>query len=65
MYLLDEDTFFKLSKEPVRIDCEEFPDVFITAFLEAVLVTLGKLILTDVGIFIDLLTDGKYVVKTW
>jgi hypothetical protein len=30
-----------------------------------VLVTLGKLILTDVGIFIDLLTDGKYVVKTW
>jgi len=64
LYLLDEDTFFKLSKEPVRIDCEEFPDVVITAFLEAVLVTLGKLILTDVGIFIDLLTDGKYVVKT-
>ncbi len=64
LYLLCWDTLVNLSKEPVGIDCKALPDdVNKIAFLETVLTAWGGAMLTDVGIFIDLLVDGKHVGK--
>jgi hypothetical protein len=65
LYLLDEDTFVELSAEPDTTDLEESLDFDVTiAVLETVLTAVGVLILTELGIFIVLLTDVKYFVKT-
>jgi len=65
LYLLSVDTLVNLSKEPDGIVCKALPDDDnIIAFLHTVLTGWGAGMLTDVGIFIDLLLDGKYVGKT-